>query len=175
MVLQQELCIEFPLTYVAIRLVFLVVLYLVSLETTFITENFATILAGSFLSYVHSPQVCDVLKHFHFWCRIEHFHFLAGMSACIYPIFTQYFIPFYPFPDRCDWRSNHKKLGGSTMQDMLTIVHQYNWSERTHEPSWSWYCKEAKLQKMRQLQHDICQSSETKTSSVRPWKECTSC
>ena len=67
MVLQQELCIEFPLTYVAIRLVFLVVLSEVSLETTFITENFATILAGSFLSYVHGPQVCDVLlKHIHF-------------------------------------------------------------------------------------------------------------
>ena len=65
-VLQQELCIEFPLTYVAIRLVFLVVLSEVSLETTFITENFATILADSFLSYVHGPQVCDVLlKHIH--------------------------------------------------------------------------------------------------------------
>ena len=66
MVLQQELCIEFPLTYVTIRLVFLVVLSEVSLETTFITENFATILAGSFLSNVHGPQVCDVLKSFHF-------------------------------------------------------------------------------------------------------------
>ena len=56
-VLQQELCIEFPLTYVAIRLVFLVVLSEVFLETTFITENFAM---------VHGPQVCDVLKYFHF-------------------------------------------------------------------------------------------------------------
>ena len=65
-VLQQELCIEFPLTYVAIRLVFLVVLSEVSLETTFITENFATILAGSSLSNVQGPKVCDVLKYFHF-------------------------------------------------------------------------------------------------------------
>ena len=66
MVIQQELCIEFPLTYVTIRLVFLVVLSEVSLETTFINENIATILAGGFLSNVHEPQVCDVLKSFHF-------------------------------------------------------------------------------------------------------------
>ena len=62
-VLQQELCIEFPLTYVAIRLVFLVVLSEVFLETTFITEKFATILAGSFLSNVHGPQVCESVMY----------------------------------------------------------------------------------------------------------------
>ena len=65
-VFQQELCIEFPPTYVAIRLLFLVVLSEVPLETNFITKNFATILAGSFLTHVHAPQVCDVLKNFHF-------------------------------------------------------------------------------------------------------------
>ena len=65
-VFQQELCIEFPPTYVAIRLLFLVVFSEVPLETNFITQNFATILAGSFLTHVHAPQVCDVLKNFHF-------------------------------------------------------------------------------------------------------------
>ena len=65
-VLQLELCIECPLTYVAKRLLFLVVLSEVPLETNFITKNFATILAGSFLTHVHAPQVCDVLKNFHF-------------------------------------------------------------------------------------------------------------
>ena len=28
---------------------------------------------------VHSPQVCDVLKNFHFWCGIEHFYYWTGM------------------------------------------------------------------------------------------------
>ena len=65
-VFQQELCIEFPPTYVASRLLFLVVLSEVPLETNFIAKNFATILAGSFLTHVHAPQVCDVLKNFHF-------------------------------------------------------------------------------------------------------------
>ena len=48
------------LSHVAIRLLFLVVLSEVPLETNFITKNFATILAGSFLTQVNSPQVCDV-------------------------------------------------------------------------------------------------------------------
>ena len=65
-VLQLELCIECPLTYVAKRLLFLVVLSEVPLETNFITKNFATILAGSFLTHVHAPQLCDGLKNFHF-------------------------------------------------------------------------------------------------------------
>ena len=33
----------------------------------------------SLMFIVHAPQVCDILKNFHFWCRIEHFYFLAGM------------------------------------------------------------------------------------------------
>ena len=46
-VLEHELCVKFSLTNVAIRLTFFVVLSKVSPESICITENFATILAGS--------------------------------------------------------------------------------------------------------------------------------
>ena len=59
-----------------------------------ITENFVTIFAGSFLSQGKGPQVCDVLKNFHFWCRIEHFFFWAGMLACIRDAVKNYIADF---------------------------------------------------------------------------------
>ena len=87
-VLKQELCVKFSLTYVAIRLTFFVVLSKVSLESICFTENFATILAGSTSppSGVHRLTVCSALKNGHLLCRIEHFHFLDGIltSLCIF-------------------------------------------------------------------------------------------
>ena len=44
----------------------------------------------------HSPQFCDVLKNFHFWCKIEHFYYWAGMLAQLKQILAQYFILFFP-------------------------------------------------------------------------------
>ena len=83
MVLEHELCVEFSLTYVAIRLTFLVVLSKVSLESFCIAENFATIKAGSLPSGVHRLTVCSALKNGHILCRIEHFHFLDGMLTSV--------------------------------------------------------------------------------------------
>ena len=61
-VLQQELCIEFPLTCGNQTPFFFwyCLKCLLNFETNFITKNFATILAGSFLTQVNAPQVCDV-------------------------------------------------------------------------------------------------------------------
>ena len=57
-------------------------------------------LCHNLCSQGHGPQLCDVLKNFHSWCRIEHFYFWAGMLACIKQIFTQYLIPFFPLLEK---------------------------------------------------------------------------
>ena len=48
----------------------------------------------------------------------EHFQFLAGMPACINPIFTQYFIPFCPFPGMGGQGYHH--AAASDLQARLT-------------------------------------------------------
>ena len=65
---------------------------------------------------VLSPQVWDVLKNFHFWCRIEHFYNWAGMLARLKQILAQYFITFFSFLDRCDPR---KQRRSSLWSDIL--------------------------------------------------------
>ena len=45
------------------------------------------------------------------------------MSACINPIFTQYFIPFYPFPDRCVWLS---KILPQTSKDVIPDIQRFS-------------------------------------------------
>ena len=55
-VFQHEPCIEFLVTYVTILLILFVVLSEVSFETTFITEKFATFLAGDVISDVHRQK-----------------------------------------------------------------------------------------------------------------------
>ena len=74
-VVQHEPCIEFPVTYVTIRVMFFVVLSEVSFKTTFITEKCATFLAGDVISDVHRQKSLTWLKNGDCWSRINHFLF----------------------------------------------------------------------------------------------------
>ena len=95
--------------YVTILLIFCVVLSEVSFETTFITEKFATFLAGDVISDVHCQKSLTWLKNGHCWSIIEHFPFFEGMHPGGKQILTHYFIPFCHFPGWCvessQWRT----------------------------------------------------------------------
>ena len=139
------------LSHVAIRLLFLVVLSEVPLETNFITKNFATILAGSFLTHVHAPQLCDGLKNFHFWCRIEHFYFLGGMlpqlsnfGSILNTVFFRSWIGVEGDGVGKNFRNHHEEGRARASSSFLVRCHSLTrlvaklaMSER---PTWRWGC-----------------------------------
>ena len=71
----------------------------------------------------------------------EHFQFLAGMPACINPIFTQYFIPFCPFPGRCDEKIHTGQMQYNCLQCNSSFESRHEQISHNRSEHKMWKCQ----------------------------------
>ena len=105
----------------------------------------------SLMFIVHAPQVCDVLKNFHFWCRIEHFYFLGGMlpqlsnfGSILNTVFFRSWIGVEGDGVGKNFRNHHEEGRARASSSFLVRCHSLTrlvaklaMSER---PTWRWGC-----------------------------------